>query len=101
MIKPVASLMTASAVGRVAEVGSMGYLEAATLLAAFSGLFLLGMGLLRMGFLANFLSHPVIAGFITASGIIIAISQVRHLLGVQAHGDNLYEIVAKALAAPA
>ncbi|WP_284450317.1 SulP family inorganic anion transporter [Spongiibacter tropicus] len=89
----VASLMTASAVGRVAEVGSMGYLEAATLLAAFSGLFLLGMGLLRMGFLANFLSHPVIAGFITASGIIIAISQVRHLLGVQAHGDNLYEIV--------
>tara|TARA_B100000674_G_scaffold382655_2_gene325730 strand:+ start:33104 stop:34900 length:1797 start_codon:yes stop_codon:yes gene_type:complete len=89
----VVSLMTASAVGRIAEVGSMGYLDAAVLLALFSGAFLLLMGVLRMGFLANFLSHPVIAGFITASGIIIAVSQLRHLLGVHAHGDNLYEIL--------
>jgi SulP family sulfate permease len=89
----VVSLMTASAVGRVAEVGSIGYLDAAALLAMFSGMFLLLMGILRMGFLANFLSHPVIAGFITASGIIIAVSQLRHILGVHAHGENLYEIL--------
>jgi SulP family sulfate permease len=51
------------------------------------------MGLLRLGFLANFLSHPVISGFITASGVIIAASQVRHILGIQGGGDNLIEIV--------
>ena len=94
-VGPVAviSLMTATAVSRVAETGAMGPVEAAALLAMISGVFLLGMGVLRMGFLANFLSHPVIAGFITASGIIIAISQLRHLLGVDAHGDNLYTLL--------
>lgn len=88
----VVSLMTASAVGGIAAAGSIGYIHAAALLAMFSGLFLLLMGVLRMGFLANFLSHPVIAGFITASGLIIAVSQLRHLLGVSAQGDNLLEI---------
>jgi len=54
---------------------------------------LLAMGLFRLGFVANFLSHPVIAGFITASGIIIASSQIKHILGIDAHGHNLLEIV--------
>ena len=89
----VVSLMTAAAVGNIAESGTAGYITAALTLAFLSGAMLMALGLFRLGFLANFLSHPVIAGFITASGIIIAISQVRHLLGVQAHGDNLYEIV--------
>ncbi len=88
----VVSLMTASAVGGIAEAGSISYVQAAALLAMFSGLFLLLMGVLRMGFLANFLSHPVIAGFITASGLIIALSQLRHLLGLPGQGDNLLEI---------
>ncbi len=47
---------------------------------------LLAMGLFRLGFLANFLSHPVIAGFITASGILIAASQLKHILGIEADG---------------
>jgi SulP family sulfate permease len=51
------------------------------------------MGVFRLGFLANFLSHPVIAGFITASGILIATSQLKHILGVEAHGHNLIELV--------
>jgi SulP family sulfate permease len=50
------------------------------------------MGLLRFGFLANFLSHPVVSGFITASGLIIALSQMRHILGIEAHGDNIIEL---------
>jgi sulfate permease, SulP family len=50
------------------------------------------MGLFRLGFLANFLSHPVIAGFITASGIIIAASQFKHILGIAASGDTLPEL---------
>ena len=53
---------------------------------------LLAMGFLRLGFLANFLSHPVISGFITASGIIIAAAQLKHILGINAGGHNLYEL---------
>ncbi|WP_170754899.1 SulP family inorganic anion transporter [Ruegeria lacuscaerulensis] len=90
----VVSLLTASAVGQVAEQGTAGYAVAALTLAFLSGSFLLLLGFLRLGFLANFLSHPVIAGFITASGILIAASQLKHILGVNAHGHTLLEIVA-------
>lgn len=89
----VVSLMTATAISQVAEQGSAGYLAAALLLAALSGGILLIMGLFRLGFLANFLSHPVIAGFITASGILIAASQLGHVLGVNASGHTLIEIL--------
>jgi SulP family sulfate permease len=93
----VVSLLTASAVGEVAVQGTAGYAVAALTLAALSGAFLLALGLLRMGFVANFLSHPVIAGFITASGLLIAASQLRHLLGVDAHGHTLPEIAGSLL----
>ncbi|WP_438273512.1 SulP family inorganic anion transporter [Zhongshania arctica] len=89
----VVSLMTASAIGHIASAGSTSYIEAALLLAFLSGVFLLGMGILRMGFLANFLSHPVIAGFITASGIIIAFSQLKHILGIKADGESLFSLL--------
>ena len=89
----VVSLLTASAVGQVAETGTAGYAIAALTLAALSGGFLVLLGLLRLGFLANFLSHPVIAGFITASGILIVMSQLKHILGVSAHGHTLPEMV--------
>lgn len=89
----VVSLLTASAVGQVAEQGTAGYAVAALTLAFLSGGFLLLMGVLRLGFLANFLSHPVIAGFITASGILIATSQLKHILGVAARGHTLPEIL--------
>ncbi len=88
----VVSLLTASAVGQVAEQGTAGYAVAALTLALLSGGILLLMGALRLGFLANFLSHPVIAGFITASGILIAASQLKHILGVDAHGHTLPEM---------
>lgn len=89
----VASLMTAAALAPLAEAGTPEYIAGAVLLAVMSGLMLLAMGLLRLGFLANFLSHPVISGFITASGIVIAASQLKHLFGVQASGHNLLEIL--------
>ncbi|MDX1466807.1 MAG: SulP family inorganic anion transporter, partial [Halomonas sp.] len=94
----VASLMTASALSGIAAPGSAEYVAAALVLAALSGLVLVGMGLLRLGFLANFLSHPVISGFVTASGILIAASQLRHLLGVEASGHNLLEMGAALIA---
>ncbi len=94
----VVSLMTAAAVGQVAAVGTPEYYGAAIALALLSGLMLIGMGVLRLGFLANYLSHPVISGFITASGLIIAASQLKHILGVPASGHNLLEL-AQSLAA--
>ncbi len=93
----VVSLLTASAVGQVAEQGTAGYAVAALTLAFLSGGFLVLMGVLRLGLLANFLSHPVIAGFITASGILIAASQLKHVLGVEAHGHTLPEIAGSIL----
>ena len=89
----VVSLMTAAAIGTVAEQGSMGYAAAALTLAGLSGAILVVMGVLKLGFLANFLSHPVIAGFITASGILIATSQLGHVLGIGAGGHTLPEMV--------
>ncbi|WP_439137689.1 SulP family inorganic anion transporter [Roseicyclus sp.] len=94
----VVSLMTAAAVGQVADQGTMGYALAALTLAAMSGAILLAMGLLKLGFLANFLSHPVIAGFITASGILIAVSQLKHIFGVSAHGHTLPQIAGSLIA---
>jgi len=90
----VASLMTAAAAGQLAAQGTPEYYTAAILMAFLSGLMLTAMGFLRLGFLANFLSHPVISGFITASGLIIAASQLRHILGVEAHGHTLVDILA-------
>lgn len=89
----VVSLMTAAAVGNLALQGTAEYLAAATALAFISGGILILMGLMRLGILANFLSHPVISGFITASGIIIAASQLKHILGVDASGHNLLDIL--------
>lgn len=87
-IGPVAiiGLMTGAALSRVAVPGTQEYLQAAWHLSLLSGGMLVIMGALRMGFFANFLSHPVIGGFLSASGLLIAISQLSHLIGVDASG---------------
>jgi SulP family sulfate permease len=99
-VGPVAviSLMTLAAAGDVAPAGSAAFIEAALILALLSGAMLLLMGVLRLGFLANLLSHPVVSGFITASGIIIATSQLKSILGVQASGQAMPELVATLIA---
>lgn len=94
----VVSLMTAAAIGEVSATLEAGYGTAALSLAGMSGVILLGMGVLRLGFIANFLSHPVISGFITASGLLIAVSQLKHVLGIEAEGHNLLEILGSVLA---
>ena len=88
----VVSLMTAAAIGQYAVAGTPEYWAVAITLAFLSGLLLLAMGLLRLGFLANFLSHPVISGFISASGILIAASQLKTLMGVKADGRNFVDL---------
>lgn len=90
----VVSLMTAAAVGRIAAEGTADYVSAAIVLALLSGGILALMGLFRLGFIANFLSHPVISGFITASGLIIATSQLGGILGIPSHGHAMPERLA-------
>ena len=93
-VGPVAvlSLMTAAALGGL-QLSSAQYMAAAMTLAFLSGAFLFLLGLLRMGFVANFMSHPVVTGFITASAAIIALSQLQNLLGISAHGYTLLELL--------
>ena len=91
----VASLMTASALQPLAVAGSADYMALAMLLSLLSGGMLLLFGALRLGFLAHFLSHPVISGFISGSAILIAVGQVKHLLGVKAGGTDVLDTVAQ------
>ena len=80
----------AAAVGAAVAPGSDAFIATSAVLAVLVGVALLVMGALRMGFMAHFLSQPVLAGFITAGGLLIAMSQVGHLLGVPlASGDAL------------
>ena len=89
----VVSLLTVAAVSKIAVPGTSEYIAAAITLAFLSGLILLALGVFRLGFLANFLSHPVIAGFITATGIIIAASQLKNILGIDANGHTLPDLI--------
>jgi len=88
----VVSLLTVAAVSKIAVPGTSEYIVAAITLAFLSGLILFALGLFRLGFLANFLSHPVIAGFITATGVIIAVSQLKNILGIDAHGHTIPDL---------
>ncbi|MCQ4299695.1 SulP family inorganic anion transporter [Pseudomonas songnenensis] len=94
----VVSLMTAAALGPLFTAGSAEYVGAAMLLAMLSGAVLVIMAVLRLGFLANFLSHPVISGFISASGILIALGQLKHILGISVGGENALELTAGLIA---
>ncbi|WP_310566634.1 SulP family inorganic anion transporter [Hydrogenophaga sp.] len=83
------SIMSLAAVGAVVGAGTTEFVAASAVLAVMVGLALLVMGGLRMGFMASFLSQPVLSGFITASGLLIAMSQLRHVLGTPVASDNL------------
>ena len=88
----VVSLMTAAAISEQSMLSSASPWAIAITLAFLSGSLLLLMGLLRLGFLANFLSHPVISGFISASGLLIAASQLKTILGIRAEGQHFFDI---------
>ncbi len=84
-VGPVAidSLLVFAGVSAFAQVGSDHFVELAILLALMEGVILLLFGIFRLGFLVNFLSKPVIGGFTAAAAIIIGVSQLKHLLGVE------------------
>jgi SulP family sulfate permease len=83
-VGPVAivSLLVATGIAPLAEVGSAAYLQLAIVLALLVGVIQLVMGLVGLGFLVNFLSHPVLAGFTSAAALVIGFSQLKHLLGI-------------------
>ncbi len=98
-VGPVAmvSLLTAAGIGTLAEGGTETYIALAIALALFVGVIQFLLGVFRLGFLVNFLSHPVISGFTSAAALIIGLSQLKHLLGVKIEGSHhIHEILIQA-----
>jgi SulP family sulfate permease len=99
-VGPVAmvALLVAAGTGSLAEPGSQDYIALTLLLALMVGIFQLSLGLFKMGFLVNFMSHPVISGFTSAAAIIIGFSQLKHLLGLSLSNSNyIHEIIVELL----
>lgn len=88
----VASLMLAAVLGTRWTPGSPEYLGGAVVVAGLVGVFLLAMGVARLGVVANFLSHPVLSGFTNAAALVILVSQLPPLLGIPAPRGNLDEV---------
>ena len=96
----IVSLMTSAALAPLATAGSTAYIAYAILLALIVGLFQLFLGILRLGMVVNFLSHPVVNGFVNAGAIIIATSQLSKLFGVPVgESAHQYETVYKVIVA--
>jgi len=92
-VNAVSMIIVASGVGAVAAEGSERYVVLAVLVTGMAGILLVGMGALRLGFLANLLSRPVIAGFATAAALIITFSQAGNFLGIDLHrSEYVHEI---------
>lgn len=92
-VGPVAmvALLISSGVGALAVIGSNEFIALAILLALMVGVIQFAMGIFRLGFLVNFLSHPVIAGFTSSAAIIIGLSQLKHLLGISIPRGKVHE----------
>lgn len=100
-VGPVAmvSLLTAAGIGVLAEAGSTTYISLAIILALMVGVIQFLLGVFRLGFLVNFLSHPVISGFTSAAALIIGLSQLKHLLGIDIpRSHHVHEIIGHAIA---
>ena len=98
----VVSLMTAIALEPLATSGGPAYISYAVLLALAVGVFQLGVGMLRLGLIVNFLSHPVVNGFTNAAAIIIATSQMPKFFGVyvdkaEHHYETVYNVIRAAI----
>jgi hypothetical protein len=98
----VVSLMTAASLEPLAAVGSEGFIAYAIILALIVGLFQFALGVLRLGVVVNYLSHPVVIGFSNAAALIIASSQLSKLFGVyidkaEHHYDTVIRVIEAAM----
>ena len=89
--------LTGAAVGTVAHGDTERALAATSTLALLTGVLLLAAGWLRMGFIADFIAQPVLAGFKAGTGLMIAAGQLGKVLGIPQEGDNFFEKVRSAL----
>lgn len=99
----VVSLMTATTLEPLATAGSEAFIAYAILLALLIGIFQFSLGVLKLGLVVNFLSHPVVNGFTNAAALIIATSQLSKLFGVhldssEHHYETVYNVIRAALA---
>lgn len=78
----ITSLMVGTAIGALAPSGTALYMVLSQQLALMAGLVLFLCGVLRLGFLANFFSRPVMSGFTSGAAVVIAVDQVKPLLGL-------------------
>ena len=94
-VGPVAitAIMTYSVLSPLATPTTPGYIMLAAALSLLSGLMLLACGLLRLGFLSQLLSRPVISGFISGSAVLIVVSQLKYLLGITPQGESSGEVL--------
>lgn len=95
-VGPVAmdSLIVASGVATLAKIGSEHFIELAILLAFVMGVFQVLFGIFKLGYLVNFLSRPVISGFTSAAAIIIGLSQLKYLLGIDIkRADKIHHLL--------
>lgn len=100
-VGPVAlvSLLVLSGISAIAEQGTMEFVSLAITTALIAGTIQILLGASRLGFLINFLSHPVISGFTSAAALIIGFSQLKNLLGIELSRSNqLHAIIAQAWA---
>ncbi|MGC8579438.1 MAG: SulP family inorganic anion transporter [bacterium] len=98
----VVSLMTAAALEPLATAGTQGFIEYAIMIALLVGIFQLLLGVLKLGLVVNFLSHPVVNGFTNAAALIIATSQLSSIFGVEVesmahHYETIYNVIKAAL----
>lgn len=99
-VGPVAmvSLLTAAGVSTLAQSGTAEYITLAILLGLLVGIIQFLLGVFKLGFLVDFLSHPVLSGFTSAAALIIGLSQLKHLLGVPIPRSNhIHEILINAV----
>lgn len=94
-VGPVAitAILTYTVLSPLASPGSAEYIGLAAGLALISGLLILLCGVLRLGFLSQLLSRPVISGFISGSAVLIVFSQLRFLLGIPASGAHTWQLL--------
>lgn len=94
----VTSLLVASGIGALAPQSTAEYVGLALILALQIGIIQIIMGIFRVGFLVNFLSHPVLSGFVSAAAIIIATGQIKHLIGLDMpRSEHFYEPIFHAI----
>ena len=90
----IVSLLTAAGLEPLARGDVAAHVSLAATLAVMVGVLMAAMGVARLGFVVNFLSHPVLSGFTSAAAVIIAASQLRHLVGMDlVRSEYVYDVV--------